>query len=169
MLCKISVKASTLVVPKCALKCAFTLVLIILLILILSFILIFLLPLLPTFHLFLCMSLLTPSPSTSLFLHANLHESSRHRPIATNPCFNQPSPPTHAPPSTHAPSHFIFLSSSTPHRPNSLAPHRLPMLTHLALAANPSPKPQVLSLPTLTLLSLSSLFLAFVLDFWRGF
>ena len=53
----------------------------------------------------------------------------------------------------------FFLHSSPAQLP---APHHLPTLTHLALAANPSPKPQVPSLPTLTLLSLSSLFSAFV-------
>ena len=38
---------------------------------------------------------------------------------------------------------LFFLSSSTSYQPNSPTPHRRPTLTHLALAANPSPKPQV--------------------------
>ena len=142
---------------------------IILLIFILSFILIFLLPLLPAFHLFLCVSLLTPSPSASLFFHADLHEPSYHRRITDNPRFNQPSPLTHTPPSTHAPSHFIFLSSSIPHWPNSPTQCRRPTLTHLTLATDLSLKPQVPSLPMLTHLGLSSLFLEFVLVFRHGF
>ena len=98
-----------------------------------------------------------------------MHEPSHYRPIAADLHFNQPSPLTHAPLSTHAPLHFIFLSSSTPHRPNSLAPCRWPTLTHLTLATDPSPKSQVPSLPTLTHLGLSSLFLTFVLVFQFGF
>lgn len=38
-------------------------------------------------------------------------------------------------------SFFFFLSSSTPHGPNSPAPPRRPTLTHLALAVDPSTKP----------------------------
>ena len=50
------------------------------------------------------------SPSTSLFLHADLHEPSHHRPIAADPRFNHPSPSTHILPSTT----FITLTHSTP-------------------------------------------------------
>ncbi|KAL4643582.1 hypothetical protein ACB092_02G103100 [Castanea dentata] len=86
------------------------------------------------FHLFLRVSLLIPPPSASLFLHADLHKPNRHRPITANPRFNQPSSLTHAPPSTHSPSHFIFFLP-----PLFTDPTPLP---HADSSRPPSPKSQ---------------------------
>ena len=44
----------------------------------------------------LCLFPHSLSLSTSLFLHIDLHEPNRHRPIIADPHFNQPSPLTHA-------------------------------------------------------------------------